>query len=187
MPVHCGFLFNHDQLHQLAHSAPIAIELMRANPALRVSLIATTAAQLEALRALLLLLHHRSVCRGLLTRGTLARFRRLEHVAFRAVTRVTEDMLDALPHSVACVGISGLCEPPDVAHAWLVAHPHVSRVVVHDKPGRLGELSEMPQRLLRYLRAHGVNAICRIMPCVISLQLFRADSAQRRPCDVYLR
>ena len=52
-PIHCGFLFNHDQLHQMAHSAPIAFELMRSFPAVRVSLLATTLRQFEHLQALL--------------------------------------------------------------------------------------------------------------------------------------
>jgi hypothetical protein len=48
--VHCGFLFNHDQLHQIAHSAPIAFELMRMTRLVRVSLLATTVAQFEYLQ-----------------------------------------------------------------------------------------------------------------------------------------
>lgn len=48
--IRCGFLFNHDQLHQLAHSAPIAFELMRLTPAVRVSLLATTQPQFDFLR-----------------------------------------------------------------------------------------------------------------------------------------
>src|SRR5580765_209939 len=49
-PIHCGFLFNHDQLHQIAHSAPIAFELMRLSPSVRVSLLATTQPQFDYLR-----------------------------------------------------------------------------------------------------------------------------------------
>src|SRR5678816_956647 len=48
--IHCGFLFNHDQLHQIAHSAPIAFELMRLSPSVRVSLLATTLPQFDYLR-----------------------------------------------------------------------------------------------------------------------------------------
>lgn len=49
-PICCGFLFNHDQLHQMAHSAPIAFELMRMTPSIRVSLLATTLPQFEYLQ-----------------------------------------------------------------------------------------------------------------------------------------
>jgi hypothetical protein len=50
----CGFLFNHDQLHQIAHSAPIAFELMRRpDGALRVDLLASTPAQYDRLREML--------------------------------------------------------------------------------------------------------------------------------------
>lgn len=45
-----GFLFNHDHLHQIAHSAPIAFELSRRNPQLNVILLASTTAQLDYLR-----------------------------------------------------------------------------------------------------------------------------------------
>lgn len=45
---HCGFLFNHDQLHQVAHCAPIAFELMRLG-GVQVSLLVTTAAQFHYL------------------------------------------------------------------------------------------------------------------------------------------
>lgn len=51
--VRCGFLFNHDQLHQIAHSAPIAFELMRHHPHMEVRLLTTTVPQLEYLRCLL--------------------------------------------------------------------------------------------------------------------------------------
>lgn len=49
-PIQCGFLFNHDQLHQMAHSAPIAFELMRLTSTIRVTLLAGTVAQHEYLR-----------------------------------------------------------------------------------------------------------------------------------------
>ncbi len=49
-PIRCGFLFNHDHLHQMAHSAPIAFELMRRRPQLRVSLLASSVGQFEYLR-----------------------------------------------------------------------------------------------------------------------------------------
>lgn len=57
--VHCGFLFNHDQLHQVAHCAPIAFELMRLG-GLQVTLLVTTAAQFHYL-------HRALVQRGLPT------------------------------------------------------------------------------------------------------------------------
>ncbi|HEU4427613.1 MAG TPA: hypothetical protein VFT98_02570 [Myxococcota bacterium] len=50
-----GFLFNHDHVHQIAHSAPIAFELSRLAPDLSVTLLASTEEQhrvLEAMRAL---------------------------------------------------------------------------------------------------------------------------------------
>jgi hypothetical protein len=40
-----GFLFNHDQVHQVAHSAPVAFELSRMNPTWQVSLIACSEAE----------------------------------------------------------------------------------------------------------------------------------------------
>lgn len=46
----CGFLFNHDQLHQIAHSAPIAFELINRSTQMDVTLLATSQAQLEYLR-----------------------------------------------------------------------------------------------------------------------------------------
>src|SRR5262245_27709267 len=49
----CGFLFNHDQLHQIAHSAPVAFELMRHYPSVETRLLTTTPAQLEYLHCLL--------------------------------------------------------------------------------------------------------------------------------------
>lgn len=47
-----GFLFNHDQLHQIAHSAPIAFELARRAPGLEVTLFASSPVQLDYLREL---------------------------------------------------------------------------------------------------------------------------------------
>lgn len=47
-----GFLFNHESLHQIAHSAPIAFELSRAAPEVEVQLLASSAAQLNYLREL---------------------------------------------------------------------------------------------------------------------------------------
>ncbi|WP_295686007.1 hypothetical protein [uncultured Nevskia sp.] len=49
-PVRCGFLFNHDQLHQLAHSAPIAFEMLRRQDGPEVRLFVTSQAQQEALQ-----------------------------------------------------------------------------------------------------------------------------------------
>lgn len=40
-PPHIGFLFNHDQIHQIAHSLPVAVELAKASLGLNVS-VATT-------------------------------------------------------------------------------------------------------------------------------------------------
>src|SRR5436190_21855851 len=48
-PIRCGFLFNHEELHQIAHSAPIAFELMRMKGSVRVTLLATTKAQFDYL------------------------------------------------------------------------------------------------------------------------------------------
>lgn len=48
--VRCGFLFNHDQLHQLAHSAPIAFELLRSQDGPQVQLFVTSQAQHQALQ-----------------------------------------------------------------------------------------------------------------------------------------
>lgn len=53
-PVRCGFLFNHDQLHQMAHSAPIAFELMRSGAGVKVSLLTTTRSQYDYLERALL-------------------------------------------------------------------------------------------------------------------------------------
>jgi len=47
-----GFLFNHDHLHQIAHSAPIAFELSRLSPALDVVLMASSESQLRYLQDL---------------------------------------------------------------------------------------------------------------------------------------
>ncbi len=49
---HLGFLFNHDHVHQVAHSAPIAFELSRAFPQIRVTLIVSSAAQCEMLEVI---------------------------------------------------------------------------------------------------------------------------------------
>ena len=49
-PARVGFLFNHEHLHQIAHSAPIAFELARANAAVEVLLLATSPAQLAHLQ-----------------------------------------------------------------------------------------------------------------------------------------
>lgn len=38
---HIGFLFNHDQIHQIAHSLPVAVALCEALPCARISLAAT--------------------------------------------------------------------------------------------------------------------------------------------------
>ena len=46
-PPHIGFLFNHDQIHQIAHSLPVAVELAVASPGLRVS-VATTNGRIGA-------------------------------------------------------------------------------------------------------------------------------------------
>jgi hypothetical protein len=46
-PPHIGFLFNHDQIHQIAHSLPVAVELAGASPGLLVS-IATTNGRIGA-------------------------------------------------------------------------------------------------------------------------------------------
>ena len=40
-PPHIGFLFNHDQIHQIAHSLPVAVALAAVSPALHIS-VATT-------------------------------------------------------------------------------------------------------------------------------------------------
>ena len=52
-PVRCGFLFNHEQLHQIAHSAPIALELMRSGGSIETRLLATTQPQYDYLQRLL--------------------------------------------------------------------------------------------------------------------------------------
>lgn len=48
-PTRIGFLFNHDQLHQIAHSAPVAFAMSRLEPELEVTLLATSQAQLDYL------------------------------------------------------------------------------------------------------------------------------------------
>ncbi len=50
--IRIGFLFNHDQLHQMAHSAPVAFELSALAPALEVTLFVSSAAQLDYLQQL---------------------------------------------------------------------------------------------------------------------------------------
>ena len=47
-----GFLFNHESLHQIAHSAPIAFELSRVEGAPKVLLLASSQIQLDYLRQL---------------------------------------------------------------------------------------------------------------------------------------
>ncbi|MFI5320984.1 MAG: hypothetical protein ACHQ6V_15520 [Myxococcota bacterium] len=47
-----GFLFNHDHIHQVAHSAPIAFELARSFPDVAVTLLVAGREQEEAVRAL---------------------------------------------------------------------------------------------------------------------------------------
>ncbi|MCK9193335.1 MAG: hypothetical protein M0P19_05605 [Nevskia sp.] len=51
-PIRVGFLFNHDQLHQIAHSAPIAFELSRLGAELDVTLFATCPGQSAYLQQL---------------------------------------------------------------------------------------------------------------------------------------
>lgn len=51
-PRRIGFLFNHEHLHQIAHSAPIAFELARLDPLIEVLLLASSAAQLDYLQQL---------------------------------------------------------------------------------------------------------------------------------------
>lgn len=48
-----GFLFNHDMLHQIAHTAPIIAELVRQSPDLRITVFTSSFAQAQAVRALL--------------------------------------------------------------------------------------------------------------------------------------
>jgi hypothetical protein len=45
-----GFLFNHDALHQVAHSAPLIAELKDQHPELDISVLASSNAQMEAIR-----------------------------------------------------------------------------------------------------------------------------------------
>lgn len=49
--VRCGFLFNHDHLHQIAHSAPIAFELIRHAAHLQVTLLVTSQQQYDCLKS----------------------------------------------------------------------------------------------------------------------------------------
>jgi len=51
-PQAIGFLFNHDHVHQVAHSAPVAFELSRAYPQFRVTLLASSAAQRDMLEVI---------------------------------------------------------------------------------------------------------------------------------------
>lgn len=51
-PVRIGFLFNHDQRHQIAHSAPIAFELSKQYPQMEVTILASCQTQLDYLRQL---------------------------------------------------------------------------------------------------------------------------------------
>lgn len=51
-PLRVGFLFNHDHIHQVAHSAPIAFELARAHADLEVWLLAGSPALRDAVSAL---------------------------------------------------------------------------------------------------------------------------------------
>jgi len=53
-PTRVGFLFNHDELHQIAHSAPIAFELSRLDEGLEVTLFASSPMQLDYLERLAL-------------------------------------------------------------------------------------------------------------------------------------
>ncbi|MCH8860987.1 MAG: CDP-glycerol glycerophosphotransferase family protein [Proteobacteria bacterium] len=48
--VRIGFLFNHESVHQVAHSAPIITELVRHHPEVQVSILVSTEAQMEAVR-----------------------------------------------------------------------------------------------------------------------------------------
>ncbi|MDB5969736.1 MAG: hypothetical protein JWQ90_2186 [Hydrocarboniphaga sp.] len=47
-----GFLFNHEQIHQIAHSAPIAFELSQLHPRWRICLLTSSDEQARALEAL---------------------------------------------------------------------------------------------------------------------------------------
>jgi hypothetical protein len=46
-----GFLFNHDVLHQVAHSAPLIAELKRSHPELDISVLASSDEQMAQIRA----------------------------------------------------------------------------------------------------------------------------------------
>lgn len=48
--VQVGFLFNHESVHQIAHSAPIISEIVRRHPELGITVLVSTDAQLEAIR-----------------------------------------------------------------------------------------------------------------------------------------
>ncbi len=49
-PQRIGFLFNHDELHQVAHIAPIISALQRQAPTARVEVITSSDRQAEAVR-----------------------------------------------------------------------------------------------------------------------------------------
>ena len=51
-PLRVGFLFNHDHIHQVAHSAPIGFELARQFPDVAVELLVATNELSDAVRAL---------------------------------------------------------------------------------------------------------------------------------------
>ena len=70
-PPHIGFLFNHDQIHQIAHSLPVAVALAGASPDLRIS-IATTNPIVEAEVSRLLGVNvHPNLTRVMLSVGSL--------------------------------------------------------------------------------------------------------------------
>jgi len=48
-----GVLFNHDTLHQVAHCAPIAVELLRSYPDIEISILTSSAAQESLVRAII--------------------------------------------------------------------------------------------------------------------------------------
>ena len=52
-PRRIGFLFNHDELHQVAHTAPIIAALQRQSPTTRVEVITSSDRQAEAVRQFL--------------------------------------------------------------------------------------------------------------------------------------
>ncbi|MGB5724408.1 MAG: hypothetical protein WBM39_08325 [Parasphingorhabdus sp.] len=53
IPQRIGFLFNHDELHQVAHTAPIISALQRHSPTTRVEVITSSDRQAEAVRQFL--------------------------------------------------------------------------------------------------------------------------------------